>query len=112
RYSVTYWATVAGWCDGASAKDNGSRAIDWVRLIEDCQLGIMGLANFMWEGAGAHGMSEGSVTVRVRKQELSIVYNNTLTSEPKVSPDFENEFLVIVYNDASICEPKISAEST
>nr|GFA06336.1 hypothetical protein [Tanacetum cinerariifolium] len=46
-------------------------AIDWVRLIEDCQLGIMGLANFMWEGAGAHGMSEGSVTVRVREQELS-----------------------------------------
>nr|GEZ45212.1 hypothetical protein [Tanacetum cinerariifolium] len=39
-----------------------------VRLIKDCQLGIMGLVGITWEGAGAHGMSEGSVTVRVRVQ--------------------------------------------
>nr|GEV20005.1 hypothetical protein [Tanacetum cinerariifolium] len=39
-------------------------------------------------------------------------YNNTLTSEPKVSIDFENKFPAIVYNDASISEPKISAEPT
>nr|GEV99919.1 hypothetical protein [Tanacetum cinerariifolium] len=42
--------------------------INTVRLIEDCQLGIMGLVGITWEGAGAHGMSEGSVTVRVRVQ--------------------------------------------
>nr|GEU62395.1 putative reverse transcriptase, RNA-dependent DNA polymerase [Tanacetum cinerariifolium] len=31
----------------------------------------MGLVGITWEGTGAHGMSEGSVTVRVRVQELS-----------------------------------------
>nr|GEU56759.1 hypothetical protein [Tanacetum cinerariifolium] len=31
-----------------------------VRLIEDCQLGIMGLANMTWEGTRAHGVSEES----------------------------------------------------
>nr|GFB56706.1 hypothetical protein [Tanacetum cinerariifolium] len=35
-----------------------------VRLIEDCQLGIMGLANMTWEGTRAHEVGEGSVTVR------------------------------------------------
>nr|GEY47215.1 hypothetical protein [Tanacetum cinerariifolium] len=42
-----------------------------VRLIEDCQLGIMGLVGITWDGTGAHGMSEGSVTVRVRVQVLT-----------------------------------------
>nr|GEX98588.1 hypothetical protein [Tanacetum cinerariifolium] len=35
-----------------------------VCLIEDYQLGIMGLANMTWEGTRAHEVSKGSVTVR------------------------------------------------
>ncbi|GKA23888.1 hypothetical protein Tco_0709921, partial [Tanacetum coccineum] len=40
----------------------------------------------------------------------AIVYNDTLTSEPKVSSDFENEFPAIVYNDALATDYKISFE--
>nr|GEU56169.1 hypothetical protein [Tanacetum cinerariifolium] len=47
-----------------------ARGIDLVRVIEDCQLGSLGLVNFMWKGTWAHGISEGSVTVRVRVQVL------------------------------------------
>ncbi|GJW30251.1 hypothetical protein Tco_0047126 [Tanacetum coccineum] len=39
-----------------------------------------------------------------------IVYNDALTSEPKVSSDFKNEFPTIVYNDALTSEPEVSSE--
>nr|GFC60043.1 hypothetical protein [Tanacetum cinerariifolium] len=41
-----------------------------VRLIEDCQLGIMGLALMTWEGSRGTWGSYGNVTVRVRVQVL------------------------------------------
>nr|GEW98948.1 hypothetical protein [Tanacetum cinerariifolium] len=40
----------------------------------------------------------------------AIVYNDALTSEPKISSDFENEFPPIVYNDALATDRMISSE--
>nr|GEW26699.1 hypothetical protein [Tanacetum cinerariifolium] len=45
-------------------------AIDLVRVIEDCQLGSLGLANMMWEGIYGHMEVKGNVTVRVKVQVL------------------------------------------
>nr|GEU98530.1 hypothetical protein [Tanacetum cinerariifolium] len=42
-----------------------------MRVSVDCQLGSLGLANFMWEGTGAHGGVYGNVTVR-RRGELGV----------------------------------------
>nr|GEY29385.1 hypothetical protein [Tanacetum cinerariifolium] len=42
----------------------------------------------------------------------AIVYNDALTSKPKVSFDFENEFPIIVYNDVLISEVEVSSEPT
>nr|GEU45000.1 zf-CCHC domain-containing protein/UBN2 domain-containing protein [Tanacetum cinerariifolium] len=52
-----------------------AQASNEVCLIEDCQLGIMGLVGITWEGSGAHGMSEGNVTVRVRMQKWPLMLN-------------------------------------
>nr|GFB76548.1 hypothetical protein [Tanacetum cinerariifolium] len=43
---------------------DSTNSFDWMRVSVDYQLGSLGMANFMWEGTGAHGSSEGSVTVR------------------------------------------------
>nr|GEW26701.1 hypothetical protein [Tanacetum cinerariifolium] len=46
------------------------RAIDLVRVIEDYQLGSLGLANMTWEGIYGHMGVKGNVTIWVRVQVL------------------------------------------
>nr|GEV63338.1 zinc finger BED domain-containing protein RICESLEEPER 2 [Tanacetum cinerariifolium] len=50
-----------------------------VRLIVDCQLDIMGLANMTWEGTSAHGGVYGNVTVWVRVQGSNTTLRNHIT---------------------------------
>nr|GEY23104.1 hypothetical protein [Tanacetum cinerariifolium] len=42
----------------------------------------------------------------------AIVYNDALTSEPKVLCDFENQFPAIVYHDALTSKVVVSSEPT
>nr|GEZ03136.1 hypothetical protein [Tanacetum cinerariifolium] len=44
-------------------------AVDWVRVIEDCQLGILGLVNMMWEKDQAHGGVRGVDCVQWRYRQ-------------------------------------------
>nr|GEW91017.1 hypothetical protein [Tanacetum cinerariifolium] len=50
-----------------------------MRLIKDCQLGIMGLVGITWEGEGAHGLSEGSDYVRMRVQGKEVRERGIMT---------------------------------
>nr|GEX99855.1 hypothetical protein [Tanacetum cinerariifolium] len=47
-----------------------------------------------------------------KNQFPAIVYNDSLTSEPRVSSNFGNKFPAIVYNDALISEAEVSSEPT
>nr|GEZ77140.1 hypothetical protein [Tanacetum cinerariifolium] len=59
------------------------RALDFVRLIEDCQLGIMGLVEITWEGAWAHGECEGINLVRLRYRGIKIACSSAYILKPK-----------------------------
>nr|GEW48189.1 reverse transcriptase domain-containing protein [Tanacetum cinerariifolium] len=57
--------------DRVMLKISPRKAFDWMRVSVDCQLGSLGLAHFIWEGTGAHGLSEGSVIVRFMKMNTA-----------------------------------------